>query len=232
MGAHQRTGVLGVPLADGVGDPLVHARRVFQVPEAGARDHSPPPLVVERRHHFDERRDNGIARRGGDRPMEVDVVNEEAVRIGQRREHSPHLHRNGIDLRCRGPFGGKTRGADLEETPRFVHFLAREPVQRREKAQRLAAERRRPVGNIRARAAPRLDDADRRQGLEAGTDGRPAHADVHGQLALGWQPIAGTKRTALDARANVAHDLVGAAFAAASAAVSVALGRNHEGGQL
>ena len=51
MRADQRAGVLGMSLADGVEDPLVHARRVFQVPEAGARDHAPPPLVIEHRHH-------------------------------------------------------------------------------------------------------------------------------------------------------------------------------------
>ena len=207
-----------MPLADGVEDPLVHARRVFQVPEAGARDHPSPPVVIQLRHHLDQRRDDRVARRRGDRPMEVDVVHEEAVSIGQRREHSPHLDADGLDLRRRGPLGGQARGADLEDAPRLVHLLAREPVQRGEKAQRLAAERRRPVGNIRAGPAPRLDDADGRQGFEPGTHGRPAHADVHGQLALGRQPIAGTQRAALDPRANVAHDLVGARFAAASVA--------------
>jgi hypothetical protein len=55
---------------------------------------------------------------------------------------------------------------------------------------------------------------------------------VHGQLTLGRQAIAGAQRTALDARANVAHDLVGTAFAAPSIAVSVVLRRNHEGAQL
>ena len=209
MRAHQRAGVLGMSLADGVEDPLVHARRVFQVPEAGARDHAPPPLVIEHRHHLDQRRDDRIARRRGDRPVEVDVVHEKAVRIGQRREHPPHLHPDGLDLCRRGPLGGEARGADLEDAPRLVHLLARKPVQRGEKAQRFAAERRRTVRNIRARPAPRLDDANRRQGLEPGTDGRAAHADVHRQLTLGRQAIAGAQGTALDARANVAHDLVG-----------------------
>jgi hypothetical protein len=37
---------------------------------------------------------------------------------------------------------------------------------------------------------PRLDDAHRRQRLQPGPDRRAAHADLHGELALGRQAIA------------------------------------------
>ena len=121
------------------------------------------------------------------------------------------------ELLGRRALGRQTGGADFEDAPRLVHLFAREPVQRREKAERLAAERRRAFGDVGARSVARLDDAHRRERAQAGAHGRTAHADLEREVALGRQTIAGPERSALDEPAHVRDDLFGAAFRHASA---------------
>ena len=56
---------------------------------------------------------------------------------------------------------------------------------------------------------PRLHDAHRRQRLQPGPDRRAAHADLHGELALGRQPIAWPQLALFDERPDVRDDVLG-----------------------
>ena len=113
---------------------------------------------------------------------------------------------DGGDLLVAGALGGKARDADFERAARFEHLVAREPVERREEAERLAAERRRPVGDERAGAVTRLQDANRRQRSQAGPHARTADPELHGQLTFRRQPIAGPQLAALDQAPHVLDD--------------------------
>ena len=135
--------------------------------------------------------------------MEVDVVDEEQLRVVHRREQARDFLGERRELLGRGALGREAGRADFEDAPRLVHLLAREAVQRGQKAERLGAERRRAVGNVGARAVPRLHDAHRRQRAQAGAHRRPADADLRRQVALGRQAIAGPQRAALDQCADV-----------------------------
>jgi hypothetical protein len=146
-------------------------------------------------------------------PEAAAIVHEEAERILHGREQARDLLRQRRQLIGRRPLGRQARGADLENPARFVHLLAGEAVQRGEEAQRLAAERRRPVGDVRPRSVARLNDAHRGERAKPGPHRRPAHADTGGKIALGRQAVARPERAALDQRADVRHDLLGAAFA-------------------
>ena len=173
-----------------------------------------PALVVERRHHLDQRRDDRIARCCRDAAMEVDVVNEEDLRVLHRREQARDFFGQRRDLLRRRPLGREAGGADFEDAAGLVHLVAGEAVQRREEAQGVGIERRRTIRDVGARAVPRPDDAHRRQRAQPGADRRPADADLEREIALGGQPIAGLQRAALDQLADVRHDLAGTAFAA------------------
>ena len=68
---------VGVARADRLVDPPVRLGGVAQVALDGALRGLAPPLVVQRRHHLDQRRDDRIARRRRDAAVEVDVVDQE-----------------------------------------------------------------------------------------------------------------------------------------------------------
>ena len=132
------------------------------------------------------------------------------------------------DAICSGVahLGGEAGGADFENPPRLVHLLVREVVERRQQAERLAAERRRAVGNVGAGAVPRLHAAHRGERVQTHAHRRTADADLRGEIALGRQPIARPQRLALDQAADVRHDLLGAAFTDADRRADVADARS------
>jgi hypothetical protein len=78
------------------------------------------------------------------------------VRIVERREHAGHFFGNRRDVIVGGALGRQARNADLQCAPCFEHLVAREAVQRGKEAERLAAERRRPIRDERSGAVSRL----------------------------------------------------------------------------
>ena len=99
------------------------------------------------------------------RAVEPDVVDQERLRVVERREHARDFLGDGRDLLVGGTLGRERRHADFERAARLEHLVAREAVQRRQKTQRLAAERRGTVGDEGAGAVPRLQHADRRRAI-------------------------------------------------------------------
>ena len=75
-----------IALADGLIDAPVHLRGGPSI--ARVAGGLPPQLVEDRRHHLDNRRENRIARRGADRAMKPDVVQQKRLRVVERREHA------------------------------------------------------------------------------------------------------------------------------------------------
>ena len=130
---------------------------------------------------------------------------QERLRVVERREHAGDLFRDGGDVLVVRPLGGKTRDADLERAPRLEHLVAREAVKRGEETQRLAAERRRAVGDEGAGAMPGLEDANRGERTQTGANAWPADTQLDGQLALGGQTIAGAQFAPLDQAAHMLH---------------------------
>ena len=159
MLAHRRAGALRIVRPDGVVDGPVQMSRFLQIAPVLRR--LAPLLVEQGGHHLHERRENRIARGFGHRTVEADVVDQEGLRIVERGKHAGDLLRDGGDLLVVRTFGGKTRHPHFERTPRLEHLVAREAVERGEKTQRLAAERRRAIGDEGAGAVPGLKDADR-----------------------------------------------------------------------
>ena len=170
MASPRRLGIAG---PDGLVDPPVRFRRVAVVALAGARRGVAAPLVIQRRHHLDQRRHDRIARRRRDAAMEVDVVHQEHARILERGEQAGDLVGQRRELIGRRAFGRETGRADLEDAARLVHLLAREAVQRRLEAERFGAERRRAVGDVGARSR----DARSRRPSPAARAGRRARWD-------------------------------------------------------
>jgi hypothetical protein len=228
MRAHQIARALGVARANRLIDAPVHLRRVAMIAFARLNRGLSTPLVIQLRHHLDERSHDRIARRRRHRPMEGDVVDQEALTIVHRREQRRHFFGESRHLLGGATFRGESRGADLEEATCLVHFLAREAVQRRQEAQGLGAERRRPFRNVGARSVAGPHDAQGRERPQAGANGRPAHPDVHREIALGRQPVARPKRAALDLGAHVRHDLIGARPGSLPTSSSIA-GHQHTG---
>ncbi|OLB61959.1 MAG: hypothetical protein AUI11_07465 [Acidobacteria bacterium 13_2_20CM_2_66_4] len=144
--------------------------------------------------------------------MEIDIVDEEPLRLLHHREQARDFVGHRRELFGRRALGGEAGGADLEHAARLVHVLAREAVKRREEAQRLGRERGRPVRDVGARSLPRSHDAHRGEGVESGADRRPADANLHGEVALGGQPVAGAQRAAVDEAAHVREHLFRAPF--------------------
>ena len=163
-------------------------------------------FVEDLGHHLHERREDRIARRGRDGAMEADVVHEERLRVVHRRVHAGDLLGDRRQLIAGGTLGSQSGDADLEDAARFEHLVAREPVQRREEAERLAAEGRWAAADERARAVARLHDTHGRQRTQAGADAGPTHADAQREFALGWQPGSGAEVTALDQLTDVTDD--------------------------
>ena len=146
--------------------------------------------------------------------MKVDVVHEEDARLLHRREEARHFLGERGDLLGGGALGGEPGRADFEDAARLVHLFAGETVERGEKAQRIGVERGRALGNVGARAVPRSHDAHGRERPQAGANRWPADANLGGEIAFGWEAIAGLERAALDELADVGHDLPGPAFGA------------------
>jgi hypothetical protein len=162
--------------------------------------------------------------------VEIDVVDEEHLRIVERCEETGHLVRQRGHLIEAGPFGGEAGGPHLEDAAGLVHFLPREAVQRGEEAQRLGDQRRRAVRNIGARAVPRSDDTHGGEGAQPGADRGTAHADVRCKVALGRQAVSPAQFPALDQRADMGHHLFGAplgVLVAAADATAVRRGRGR-----
>src|SRR6187401_3317101 len=109
-------------------------------------------------------------------------MNQERLRIVERGEHSCDFFRDCGDLIVGGAFRGEARDANLERAPRLEHLVARESVEGRQEAERLAAEGWRAIGDERAGAMARLQDADGRQGTQAGAHARPADAELYREL--------------------------------------------------
>ena len=212
MRVHRLPCGLGVARADRLVDSPVHLGGVAQVTQARARGGIAAPLVVERRDHLDQRRDDRVPRRGGDSAVEVDVVDEKHAGIVERREEARDFVGQRGHLIGHGALGRKACRADLENSARFVHLFAREAMERRQEAQGLRHERRGPVRDVRARAVARLHDPHRRQGAKSGADGGPADPDMRRQIALGGQTVAAAQLAPLDEAAHVRHHLLGAAF--------------------
>ena len=141
--------------------------------------------------------------------MEADVVAQERQRIVERGEEAGHLLGDRREVLAGGALGGQAGDADFEHAARLEHLVAREAVQRGEKTERLAVERRRPAADERAGAVTRLDDAHRRQRAQAGAHARPADADLLRQLALGGQTIAGLQPALVDQTPDVGHHQFG-----------------------
>ena len=118
-----RRAPLGVARADRLIDLPVRVGRVAQVAIDGALGGRAPPLVVERRHHLDERGDDRVARRRGDAAVEVDVVHEEHLPIVERGEQAGDFVGERRELIGRGALGGEAGGADLENPPRLVDVV-------------------------------------------------------------------------------------------------------------
>ena len=134
---HHAPRAVHVPRADRLIDLPMGVGGVAQIPIDGAFGRGAATLVVQRRDHFDERRDDGIARRGGDAAVEIDVVHEEDLPFGERREEARHLVGERGQVIGGRAFGGQTGRADLENPPRFVDIVHGELVQRGEEAERL-----------------------------------------------------------------------------------------------
>ena len=126
----------------------------------------------------------------GDGAMELDVVQQERLGVVEHREHARHLVRDRGQVGVGRAVGGETGDADLERPPRFEHLAAGEPMERREKTERLAVEHRRAVGDEGAGAMSNHDDALGRERLQPGADAGAADADGADQLAFGRQSLA------------------------------------------
>ena len=155
--------------------------------------------------------------------MKIDVVHEEHARLLHRREQACDFFGQRRDLLGGRALGGEPGGADFQDPARLVHLLAGEAVQRREKAQGVGVERRRTLGNVRARAVARSDDAHGRQRAQAGANRRTADADLRREIAFGGKPIAGLERAALDEVAHVGDHLTRAASRCAEPALPAEL---------
>ncbi len=107
------------------------------------------------------------------------------LRVVEAGEHPGDLIGHRRDVIAAGTFGRQAGGADLEDAAHLVHLVAREAVERRQEAQRLAAQARWAIGDEGARTAARSNHAQRGQRAQPGAHRRPAHAEVRGQLALG-----------------------------------------------
>ena len=145
----------------------------------------------------------------GDGAVEADVVDEERLRILQRREHSGHLFRHGGQVVAGGALGGEPGRRDLEHAPGVEHVVAREAVQRGHQAEGPGRELRRSGGDEAARAVARFDDAHRGQRAQAGADGGPADLDLERQLPFRRQAVAGLELTGLDEPLDVGDDAFG-----------------------
>lgn len=139
-------------------------------------------------------------------PVELEVVDEERLGVVERGEHARHLVGDQSDLLGRGPLSRQARRPDLEDAPRLEHLVAREAVERRQKAERPVPQLRRPVGDVGARALPGLDDAHRLEGPEPGPERGPADLDLQGEVPLGREPVPGMEAPVLDEAADVLHD--------------------------
>ena len=207
---HGASRALHVVRPDGLIDLPVRVGGVAHVAIDRAFRGRPPALVVERGDHLDERRDNRVARRGRDAAMEVDVVHEKHLTVGQRREQARDFVGKRGEMLRRRTLGGEARGADLENAARLEDIVAGELVERGEKTQSFDAERWRSVGDVSARAAPRADDAEGGERPQTRAHRRPADADVVGEVALRRQASAGLQAAVIDEVADVGDDRRGA----------------------
>ena len=145
-----------------------------------------------------------------DRAMEPDVVQQKRLRVVERREHAGDFIGDGGQVGVGRAIGGEAGDADFERAPRLEHLAPREPVERREKTERLAVEHGRPVGDERAGAVTDDDDAFGGERLQPGADAGAADADGADELALGRQPLAAAEVPAHDEAAHVlGHELGG-----------------------
>ena len=200
-----RRAAIDVARAHRLIDLAVRIGGVAQVAIDGAFGGRAPPLVVEQRHHLDERGDDRVARRRGDAAVKVDVVDQEHLPLAQRREQAGDLVGERRELIGRRALGRQTCGADLENAARLVHVVNGELVQRGEKAERVGAERRRSVRNVGARSAARSDDAEGGERAQPGAHRRAADAHLAGEVAFGRQAGAGAEAAAVDQLPDVRH---------------------------
>ena len=150
-------------------------------------------LVEQRRNHFDDGGEDGIAGGGADRGVEADVLDEERLRLLARGEHPADRVGDRRQLLGGATLGRHPGDADLQRSPRLEHLGPREPVQGRQQAQGFAVQDRRAVGDEGAGAVADDDQALGRQGLQAGADAGAADADLADQLTLGRQALSGTE---------------------------------------
>ena len=145
-----------------------------------------------------------------DGAMELDVVDEEGLRIDRARRTCPAIS-SAMAARSSPVARSAARrdGADLQHAPRLEHLFLGEAVQRRHEAERPGAEHRRPVGDERAGAVARLDHAHRRERLQPGPHRRRLTPICTASSRSGGQPIARTQLAALDQRAHVRDDVLG-----------------------
>ena len=62
--------------------------------------------------------------------MEIDVVDQEQLPLGERREEAGDLVGERGEMIGRGAFGGEAGRADLEDTPRLVDIVDGDLVER------------------------------------------------------------------------------------------------------
>jgi len=190
MAVHQRLCLVDVVLADGLVDAPVQVggrradcgRLRARPCRAGARSRGPRPSPQARRRSgcpTPTRRRGGSGCRGRGTP---------AGRRWTRRGWPPPRRWRPCDRRWRA--WRKARGADLEHPARLVDLVARQAVQCGEEPERLAAERWRAVGDVGARAVPRLHDPHGRQRPQACADGGAADAELDREIPLSGKPVA------------------------------------------
>ena len=151
---------------------------------------------------------HGVGGRRGHRAVKANVVDQEGLRVVEGREHSRDLFGHRGQMVTGDPLGGETRRADLEHAPRLEHLVAGEAVKGGQEAQGLGAEPGRTPGHEGPGAVARLHHAHAGECLEAGPDGRTAHPDIVGELALRGELAPGLEPSLLDEHGHVAHDVL------------------------
>jgi hypothetical protein len=204
---HGAAGLGGVVGADGAVDLAVHLGGFLEVD--GVDDGLAAVLVEVGGDGLHEGAEDGVAGGSGDGAVEADVVDEVLVGVGEGGVHLGNLFGQFGDVLVGGTLGGEGGYVGFDDEARLKHLPGKEAVEGSEDREGAGVERGWARGDEGSGTVAAFEDSHGGEEADAGAKAGTADLELAGELALGWETVAGVDFSAADERANVVDDLHG-----------------------